>query len=623
MTIRSAIGTWLNRSADYEAWMERVESVEPAEQPDGEPDGERHDADGPLFSVVVPCCDPPAAHVAALVGSVVGQSYGRWELCLVDGSIEPESRTTIAALAARDDRIRYIAVPENLGISGNTNLGLESAHGDFVAFADHDDTLAPFALAAVAAALRTQPDLDVVYSDEDKLSEDGRRRLLPFFKPDWSPDLFLGVNYLNHLVVVRRTLLEEVGLLRPDFDGAQDYDLLLRVTERTDRIAHVPRVLYHWRLSPGSASRDLVRKSYADDAGRRALREALRRRGIEGEVLAVPDRPTSYRVRYELPRPPPKVSIIVPFHDNVHLLEQCVGSIVSKSTFENYEILLVSNNSTEPATRRYLDALPEPRCRVLHWDHPFNYAAINNFAFGHAGGDYLVLLNNDTEVRTPNWIEELVGVASQEGVGAVGPILTYPDGRIQHAGIVVGMAGPAGHVFRHRRVGESTDFGTAAWPRDYLAVTGACLAVARAAYEEVGGMDESLAVAGNDVTFCIKLHEAGYRNVCWPFAQLVHHESATVGGAAFAVRADLDRAMQWYGPYTGGRDPYFNPNLDLDDERIRLRLPGGGSGARGAVLRAVRSQQARLRRLRRAYRNLGAAGVVKKAARRARPRHAD
>jgi len=313
-------------------------------------------------------------------------------------------------------------------------------------------------------------------------------------------------------------------------------------------------------------------------ARRRAASAAVERRGVLADIVETPDEPGGLRLRYRLPPNAPKVSVIIPFRDRVVLLKRCLGSILSKTTYENVEIILVSNNSTEAQTEEFLENLRDERCRLYRWDHPFNYAAINNFASRHARGDYLILLNNDTEVLTPTWIEELVGVASQPGIGAVGALLLYPNMKVQHAGVVVGMAGMAGHPFRHRRPTDLTAFGRPDWPRNYLAVTGACLAVRSATFAEVGGLDERFVVAGNDVAFCIRLHEAGYRNVLWPFARLLHHESATVGGYDTGIRSDFDRCLEDYGLYLGGNDPFFNVNLDRNDEQIGFAFRRGGIG---------------------------------------------
>lgn len=525
-----------------------------------------------LISIIVPCYNTPKNYLDELLSSVSAQTYTNWQLCLIDGSTDSERSAYIAECAEGEARITYQKIGKNLGIVGNTNIGLQAAKGKFVAFMDHDDTLAEHALEEVAIVLGNHPKTDLVYSDEDKLSDDGTQRQLPFFKPDWSPELLLGVNYITHFVVARKSLIDTIGGLRAGFDGAQDYDFLLRLTEKTSRIVHVPKILYHWRLAEGSTAKNVGEKNYADTAGQRALRDAVKRRGIKADVVEIPERPTNYRLKFKLPSPHPKVSIIIPFKDKVDLTKQCVDSILEKTTYKNYELILVSNNSIEPATHKYLKTLQnEKRCKQFIWDHPFNFSKVNNYGRKQASGDYLVLLNNDTEVITPTWLDELVGVASQPGIGLVGPLLWYPNKTIQHAGVIVGLMTMAGHVFRYRQLSDWTDFGMPAWPRNYLAITGACIVVKASTYDEVGGLDEVFTVAGQDVAFGISLYEKGYRNVYWPFAELVHHENVTVGSYDTGIQLDYDHSLKYYRPYLNWHDPYFNRNLDLMNEQVGLR----------------------------------------------------
>jgi glycosyltransferase involved in cell wall biosynthesis len=526
----------------------------------------------PLISVVVPCYNTPKRYIDPLINSIESQLYDNWQLCLVDGSNDTEHSDYLEKIAEQNPKITYIKVGKNLGIVGNTNKGIAAAKGEFIAFMDHVDTLSHYALAEVVIALNDNPESDLVYSDEDKLSDDGKHRLLPFFKPDWSPELLLGVNYITHFVVARKSLVDKIDGLRPGFDGAQDYDFLLRITERTNKIKHIPKMLYHWRQAKGSTAIVPGKKSYADTAGQRALRDAVKRRNISANIVEIPDRPTNYRLQYKLPKQQPKVSVVIPFKDKPELLKQCVGSILQKTTYKNYELILVSNNSTETETHAYLEIIKaEPRCKVYYWDHPFNYSKVNNFGRKQATGEYLVLLNNDTEVITPKWLEELIGVASQPGIGAVGPMLFYPNNTIQHAGVVLGMNTMAGHVFRNHLPGDWTDFGLPSWPRNYLAVTAACLAIKTSTYDEVGGLDEVFTVAGQDVAFGIAVYEKGYRNVYWPFAELIHYENVSVGSYDNGIQLDYDHSLDYYRPYLNWHDPYFNKNLDLMNEQVGLR----------------------------------------------------
>ena len=549
--------------SSYKAWMAQEKGlfIEKVEQ------------ENVLISILVPCFNTPDKYARPLIQSMLQQTYGNWQLCIADASSDKEIALKLKKLCEQDKRITYIRVDKNQGISGNTNAALAHAKGDFVGLLDHDDVLSVHALNEVAGVIQAKPKVDFIYSDEDKLSDNGKARRTPFFKPDWSPDLLLGVNYITHFAVIRRSLLEHLGGLRSDYDGAQDYDLFMRVTEKAKEIHHIPKILYHWRLADGSTAKVVGEKNYADDAGRKALGDMVKRRGLKAEVLEIAKRPTNYRLKYQLPKKQPKVSIIIPFKDKPELLRQCVNSILKKTTYKNYEIILVSNNSTENATHKLLEKYKKVKtCKVHHWDHHFNYSAVNNYGATKASGEYIVLLNNDTEVITKDWLDELVSVAMQPGVGAVGPLLMYPkkkDG-IQHAGVVLGLGGMAGHVFRNRQPDEWTDFGLTTWPRDYLAVTAACLVVEKKKFKEAGGLDETFIVAGNDVAFCLTLTKLGYRNIYWPFARLYHYESASVKTYT-GIQSDYDHSLTYYRPYLDQGDGYFNPNLSLKIEGVRLR----------------------------------------------------
>lgn len=528
----------------------------------------------PLISVVVPTYNTPDKYLYPLIQSFLNQTYENWQLCIADGSTDHQRSAVIREHAKKDRRIVYKKLTSNTGIAGNTNEGIKIAKGEFIGFVDHDDTLSPQAFNEIVSVINSHPSVDILYSDEDKLSDDGKYRTLPFFKPDWSPDLLLGVNYITHFLVVRSTLLKKVGPLKQEYNGAQDYDLILRLTEKTKNIIHIPKILYHWRLADGSTAKNVGEKNYADSAGQKALSAAIKRRNIKASVIEVKERPTNYRLKYDLPKKLPKVSIIIPFKDKADLLEQCVSSIVNKSTYDNYEIILVSNNSTEESTHVLLRSLiKNPNINVLYWDKPFNYSKINNYGVKASCGEYIILLNNDTEVITNEWIEELIGVASQPNVGAVGPLLLYPDKKdgIQHAGVILGMGSMAGHVFRHRQPEEWTDFGLSVWPRNYLAVTAACLAVSKKVYMKAGGLDETFTVAGNDVAFCLRLHEQGYNNIFWPFARLFHHESVSVGTYNNGIQLDYDHSLKYYKKYHESGDQYFNKNLDLMNEQVGVK----------------------------------------------------
>ncbi|MGH7142167.1 MAG: glycosyltransferase family 2 protein [Candidatus Saccharimonadales bacterium] len=526
----------------------------------------------PLLTIVVPAFNTPDKYILPLIYSLIEQKYPNWQLCLADGSTDPLRAMAIKSASGKDSRIQYIKLKRNLGIAGNTNEGSKLARGEYIAFVDHDDTLSPHALMEVVKLLNKRPNAEIIYSDEDKLSDDGKSRLLPFFKPDWSPSLLEGVNYMPHFLVIKKRLFDSVGGLRLGFDGAQDYDLLLRITEKTKKIYHIPKILYHWRMAAGSTARAIGEKKYADDAGQRALTEHIKRQNIKANVVAIEDRPTNYRLQYTLPKNA-KASIIIPFRDKVEYLKKLIPTIIKNSNGVNFEIILISNNSVEQKTIKYLQNATRisPKIKIYKFDKPFNFSAINNFGRSKATGNYLVFLNNDTEVLTDNWLEELIGVAAQKNTGAVGPMLLYPDTRIQHAGVILGMKTMAGHVFRLRKEDELTPFGLASWPRNYLAVTGACLVVSVQKFDEIGGFDEKMIVAGSDVALCIKLYEKGYQMVYWPFVKLVHYESVTVGTYDNGIIGDYNRSLTYYTPYLDWKDPYFNQNLDLMNESVDLR----------------------------------------------------
>ena len=511
----------------------------------------------PLISVVTPVYDTDEIWLRKAIESVRDQIYPHWELCLVnDGSTKPHVRKILDEYAAAEPRLRVAHLPGNEGIAGASSHGLRMATGDFVALLDHDDELPPEALFEVARRLNEEPELDLLYSDEDKLEVDGRR-VEPTFKPDWSPDLLLSMNYITHLAVFRRSLLEEIGGFRPGFDGSQDYDLLLRFTERTERIAHIPKILYHWRKIRGSAAASPAAKPFAYEAARRAIEEAVRRRGYEGVVTNA--RPGQYTVRYRV-HGTPLVSIIIPTRDRWTLLRECLRSIEEKTRYTHYEILVINNDSSEPETARGLEEVDHD-WRVLDYSGPFNFSAINNLGAAQAKGEFLVFLNNDTQVIEPDWLGAMLEQAQRPEIGAVGARLHYPDGRIQHAGVMLGVGGVADHAFKGLPGDAFTYFALGSVVRNCSAVTGACMMVPRLAFEEVGGFDERLAVALNDVDLCLRLRQRGYLIVYTPFALLYHHESGTRG----KLFPPKEEELVWtlWGDAIRRGDPYYNPNLTL------------------------------------------------------------
>lgn len=531
----------------------------------------------PLISIVMPTYETPEEYLRAAIDSVLAQTYDNWQLCIADdASRDPRMRATLEEYAAREPRIRFVFRTENGHISKASNSALDLAGGEWVAFLDHDDVLAPHALFSLVAAINENPDARIVYSDEDKIDDRGARSG-HYFKPDWNPELFRSHNLMTHLTAFRRALVEDAGRLREGFEGAQDYDLALRCVERVEpqQIVHVPLVLYHWRRAAGSTALSSSAKPYAMLAGERALQEHLDRSGINGRAELID---FGYRIHYALPATLPQVSLVILTRNQKRLLKACIDSIVGRSTYPRFEIIVVDNGSDEPETRRYLGELEaSKRARVLHDPQPFNYSALNNAGVALAAGEIVVLLNDDIEVITPGWLEELVGLALQPGVGAVGPMLLYPNGTIQHAGVVLGIGGMAAHGHEHLRPSGRGYNGRTALVSNYTSLTGACLAVRKDRYESVGGLEEALPVAYNDLDFCLKLKAMGLRNVWTPFAQLHHLASATRGPEDSPEKlarqnSEKDFMRDKWGAIIA-RDPAYSPNLTIERADFTLAFP--------------------------------------------------
>lgn len=532
----------------------------------------------PLISVLLPTYNSAAKWLEKAMDSVRRQVYPNWELCIADdASTQPQVRATLERYAAADSRIKIVYRELNGHISAASNSALELATGDFIALLDHDDELAPQALYAVAAELNADPGADLIYSDEDKIDEEGRR-FDAYFKPDWNPDLLTGQNYISHLGVYRAERVREVGGFRLGFEGCQDWDLALRVTEiiPPERIRHIPRVLYHWRAIAGSTALVLSEKDYVGANSKRLLEEHCQRTGTAAVVEAVPG--GHCRLRRRVPEPAPLISIIIPTRNRISVLRPCMESILERSTYARYEILLVDNQSDEPETVAYLHALRGEDIRVLPYDHPFNFSAMNNFAVEHARGDLICLLNNDMEVITPDWMEEMASHACRPEIGAVGAMLYYPNDTIQHAGCVLGIGGVAGHAFKTFPRGTDGQYNRARLVQNYTAVTAACLMIRRSTFLQVGGLEEErLRVGFNDIDFCLRVHTAGYRNLWTPFAEFYHHESVSRG-----LEDTLEKHERFQGEVAYMRqrwnglleaDPAYNPNLTLEHENFTLANP--------------------------------------------------
>ena len=533
----------------------------------------------PKISIVVPLYKTPEKYLRRLVESVQEQTYSNWELCLSDGSgADSPVAGILKQLAASDKRIKVIPHDSALQISENTNSAIEAATGDFIAFADHDDELTPHALFECVKALNDHPGTLVVYSDEDKMSMDGHKFFQPHFKPDYNPDLLCTVNYICHLFVVSRKVIDQVGMLRKEFDGAQDYDFIFRCVEavKDEEIYHVPKILYHWRCHEDSTAENPESKTYAFEAGRRAVQEHYNRIGIQAKVL---DGEFLGLYRTEFIRDhDPLISIIIPNKDHIDDLKRCMDSIDQKSTYQNYEYVIVENNSTDPVTFEYYKKLEaeNEKVHVVYWDGVFNYSAINNYGASFARGEYFLLLNNDTEIINPNCLEELLGYCMRSDVGAVGARLYYEDDTIQHAGVVIGFGGIAGHCFVLQPRGTTGYCHRIICAQDYSAVTAACMMVKRTAFEEVGGLSEELQVAFNDIDFCMKLRKAGYLIVYNPYAELYHYESKSRGLEDTPEKvARFNREIsvfekRWPDILRNG-DPYYNPNLTLKSQDFSLK----------------------------------------------------
>ena len=532
----------------------------------------------PLISVVMPAYNPKPEWLIEAIESVRKQIYPNWQLCIADdASTNPSIRPILERYAKEDARIKVIFREQNGHISAASNSALELATGEWIALLDHDDLLAEHALFWVADAINKHPDIALIYSDEDKIDETGRRSD-PYFKCDWNPDLFYSHNMFSHLGVYRRDILDDIGGFRKGLEGSQDYDLALRCIEniKLTQIRHLPRVLYHWRMHAESTAQSNDSKPYAMLAGERAINEHFQRKNIAAKAEFVG---YGYRVCYALPEKPPLVSLIVPTHNDYKVIKRCIESILGKTTYPNYEILIVDNGSDDPETLKYFDALKtEVRVRIVRDDRPFNYSALNNTAAELARGAVLGLLNNDLEVISPDWLSEMVSIALQPESGAVGARLWYLNDTLQHGGMILGVGGVAGHAHKCLPRGHFGYFGRAHLIQTLSAVTAACLVVRKKVFEEVVGLNAAnLQVVFNDVDFCLRIREAGYRNVWTPYAELYHHESVTRGyedtpekQARFA--SEIQFMKQHWGDFLLN-DPAYSPNLTLDYEDFSLAWP--------------------------------------------------
>lgn len=526
----------------------------------------------PLISVVMPVYNTPERYLHEAIASVIAQSYPNWEMCIAnDASPELKVAQILNEFAEKDKRIRIVHRQTNGNISAATNSALELARGEFIALMDHDDLLHETALYEVAVEINAHPDVDAIYSDEDRI-DDNSERSKAYFKTDFNPELFLSQNMISHLGVYRRSLIDKIGGMRVGFEGSQDYDLALRAWGATsnDRIRHIPAILYHWRHSASAPSFSEAQLEKCVESARRAIQEFLDNEGEGAIVIAAPDIGSFSRIVRRIPEPQPLVSVIVPTKDRADLLSVCANGILNQTNYQNLELLIVDHESKEHKTLALFKKLQrDPRVRILPYEGAFNYSAMNNMAAAEAKGSILALVNNDIEVIAPDWLKEMISHAVRPEVGAVGAKLLYPDSRVQHAGVIVGLGGVAGHAFHLLDKWHPGYFFQAVLARAILAVTGACLVMRKAVFFEVNGLNsDDLTVAFNDVDLCLKIHVKGYRNVWTPFAQLVHHESLSRGAedtpakkARFKLECDYMKA-QWKSLLEN--DPFYNPNLTLN-----------------------------------------------------------
>lgn len=533
----------------------------------------------PLISVIVPAYDTDIAFLRDCLDSVQAQIYGNWELCIVDdASPNKLVRDVIKEYASQDKRIKYKFLKKNMHIAGATNEAIALAEGEFVGLFDHDDLLWPNALLEVVQALNKDKDIDFIYTDEDKITEDRFEHLGPFFKPDWNPDFLHSVNYITHFSVVRKTLLDKVGGPKKEYNGAQDWDLFLRITSATDKIHHIPKVLYSWRIHDLSTAKSTDSKPYVVEAQRQAITDDLVRKGYPDALVERDEKHTGYwKVSYPL-KGEPLVSIVIPSKDQYKVVKRCIESIYAKSSYTNFEIILVDTGSVDPKVHSWYEKvkLEHLNFKVVDWhEKPFSYARSCNEGAKNAKGEVLIMLNNDTEVMTPNWIELLAGDAQRKEIGAVGCLLFFPDKHhIQHAGVGVGLGGVAANSFSMMTLQHAmsqTQHLMINTKHNMTVVTAACLAIRSNVYQEIGGFDEEFRVTYNDVDLCLRLYEKGYQNLYTPHVRLVHHESISVGmpeevekrdTSEFRLAKDLFKTR--WGKYIA-HDPNINPNLSKDD----------------------------------------------------------
>ncbi len=533
----------------------------------------------PLISVIVPVYNVDEIWLRKCIDSVIDQYYPNWELCISDdASTKLHVKRVLEEYAELDSRIKVVFRNENGHISKSSNSALEIAEGEFIALLDHDDELALNALYENVLLLNKSPEADIIYSDEDKLSVKGDR-FAPFFKPDWSPDLLLSQMYTCHLSLYRKSLVDQVGGFRVGYEGSQDFDLMLRISELTSNIYHIPKILYHWRAIQNSTASSGSSKDYTHMAGLKAVQDAIERRGYDAVVESIDEHSNVYLTRFK-PTGTPKVSIIIPSKNTVEVLKKCLESIYNKTNYVNFEVIIIDNGSSDPAVfelYQYWETLEKERFQMFVLDIPFNYSRLNNFGASKATGELLLLLNNDVEIISENWLDEMVGQAIRPQIGAVGACLYYPDNTLQHGGVILGIGGVAGHSHKYFSSEHTGYFRRLKVVSNYTAVTAACLMIRKKIFIEVGGLEENLQVAFNDVDFCLKVWSAGYRNIWLPHVKLYHYESKSRGledtpEKQMRFKGEIEIMRRRWGDILD-RDPCYNPNLTMDKEDFSLGKP--------------------------------------------------
>jgi len=541
----------------------------------------------PLISILVPTYNTDQRYLKDCLESVLAQSYEHWELCLADDkSTNPEVREIIKSYAQKDKRIKYVFRTKNGHICEASNSALEIAGGKYVALLDHDDVLWPNALYEVVKLVNEHPDAKFIYSDEDKLDESGKKHIDPFFKPDWSYEFLRSINYITHFAVLDRQLVNKIGGFRPGYEGAQDWDLFLRASRELDQVYHIPTVLYSWRKSPNSTAQAPSAKDYAYVNQKKALEDDISERGLQANInWQIPF--SMWRLDYKVGKEP-LISIVIPTKDQYGFIKRCLSSISKKTTYKNFEVVIVDTGSTDKAVWRLYDEYKQhiKHMKVVIWDKPFNFSSACNLGAKHALGEYLLFLNNDTEVISGSWLQDMVGYAAQDGVGAVGCKLFYPDGKLQHAGVILGVGGQngtpgiAGHFFPAFIDNPPQDPGQLTYvggTRNFTAVTAACVMVSKAKFKKVKGFDPTFQIAFNDVDFCLKLFDAGFRNVYLPHVMLYHHESISVGQPGSKQRdlgvfkKEIDLMLKKWGPLIVN-DPFYHPEFRRDIASARLNI---------------------------------------------------